>query len=434
VSESPETTPLSAAAKALAVAITGNPDEVPTPLERERAEAVVRAYDAARATVPADHLRREVERILGNGPMWASDYAYEVLEAALAARPVPAADTRKPSDARGSLAGSPLTVKEHARRLAVPPVPQAVPAADDRERPDPVADMETFLGWLFRDGGLEPPRREYDDVQEALAALLWKHGCDHRAGVFPSTGWKPATAKGTAIGEDEWGRPLHVWTGSPSTGDALRAAAQAVVDALPDPIRYAEDGGPIIDTLTVRSPEIVALRAALTRPSTGDDPTLDGTDGAHPAWWRGCDFGYAKGIASTGDDRLREALRVCVGEDHRPGCLHALRSRDGYEAWKASTEPPCTDCGGGKGLGHTTDCPAVAGDRGRIEQAFIDGSVEGSPIDHDGNSRGVSTGDDRLREALEEHERMLAGAMGWEAAIAATDALRAALGEENDRG
>jgi hypothetical protein len=45
-----------------------------------------------------------------------------------------------------------------------------------------------------------------------------------------------------------------------------------------------------------------------------------------------------------------------------------------------------------------------------------------------------STGDDRLREALEEHERMLAGAMGWEAAIAATDALRAALGEENDRG
>jgi hypothetical protein len=58
---------------------------------------------------------------------------------------------------------------------------------------------------------------------------------------------------------------------SPSTGDALRAAAQAVVDALPDPIRYAEDGGPIIDTLTVRSPEIVALRAALTRPSTGDD-------------------------------------------------------------------------------------------------------------------------------------------------------------------
>jgi hypothetical protein len=184
---------------------------------------------------------------------------------------VPAADTRKPSDARGSLAGSPLTVKEHARRLAVPPVPQAVPAADDRERPDPVADMETFLGWLFRDGGLEPPRREYDDVQEALAALLWKHGCDHRAGVFPSTGWKPATAKGTAIGEDEWGRPLHVWTGSPSTGDALRAAAQAVVDALPDPIRYAEDGGPIIDTLTVRSPEIVALRAALTRPSTGDD-------------------------------------------------------------------------------------------------------------------------------------------------------------------
>jgi hypothetical protein len=33
------------------------------------------------------------------------------------------------------------------------------------------------------------------------------------------------------------------------------------------------------------------------------------------------------------------------------------------EAWKADPEPPCTQCGGGKGLGHTADCPAVAGDR-----------------------------------------------------------------------
>jgi hypothetical protein len=31
-----------------------------------------------------------------------------------------------------------------------------------------------------------------------------------------------------------------------------------------------------------------------------------------------------------------------------------------YAAWKASTEPPCTECGGGKGLGHTPDCPSVA--------------------------------------------------------------------------
>lgn len=30
-----------------------------------------------------------------------------------------------------------------------------------------------------------------------------------------------------------------------------------------------------------------------------DDPMLDGTDGAHPAWWRGCDHGYAKGIAAA---------------------------------------------------------------------------------------------------------------------------------------
>ena len=41
---------------------------------------------------------------------------------------------------------------------------------------------------------------------------------------------------------------------------------------------------------------------------------------------------------------------------------NTLRSRAGYEAWKANPEPPCTECGGGKGLGHTADCP-VAGDR-----------------------------------------------------------------------
>ncbi len=40
-----------------------------------------------------------------------------------------------------------------------------------------------------------------------------------------------------------------------------------------------------------------------------------------------------------------------------------LSTKAGYQAWKANPEPPCTECGGGKGLGHTTDCPAVAGDR-----------------------------------------------------------------------
>jgi hypothetical protein len=43
----------------------------------------------------------------------------------------------------------------------------------------------------------------------------------------------------------------------------LEAAARAVVDALPDPLRIGYDGHPVIDALTVRSPQIAALRAAL---------------------------------------------------------------------------------------------------------------------------------------------------------------------------
>jgi len=32
--------------------------------------------------------------------------------------------------------------------------------------------------------------------------------------------------------------------------------------------------------------------------ATYDDPILDGTEGAHPAWWRGDDHGYARGVAA----------------------------------------------------------------------------------------------------------------------------------------
>ena len=31
---------------------------------------------------------------------------------------------------------------------------------------------DNFMGWLFRDGGAEPPRRDYDDVQKRLA-MAW---------------------------------------------------------------------------------------------------------------------------------------------------------------------------------------------------------------------------------------------------------------------
>ena len=52
-----------------------------------------------------------------------------------------------------------------------------------------------------------------------------------------------------------------------------------------------------------------------------------------------------------------------------------LSTVDGYEAWKASTDPVCSECGGGKGLGHTTDCPAVAGDRDADDIADSDGRL-----------------------------------------------------------
>jgi hypothetical protein len=213
VSESPETTPLSAAAKALAVAITGNPDEVPTPLERERAEAVVRAYDAARATVPADHLRREVERILGNGPMWASDYAYEVLEAALAARPVPAADDRLREAAQRVVAAKPVRWNDRpadsfieavgvlrttldAARATVP----AGPFVDAAE----ALGVEDGTGWVA-----DRPVPAADDRERRLKAIH-----DHAW----NTDSEGHTWEVDGCGECKWHRDLLAGV-SPSTGD-----------------------------------------------------------------------------------------------------------------------------------------------------------------------------------------------------------------------
>jgi hypothetical protein len=44
--------------------------------------------------------------------------------------------------------------------------------------------------------------------------------------------------------------------------------------------------------LTDLLPDIIA--ALDTQP--WDDPSLDGTDGAHPAWWRGDDHGYQRAL------------------------------------------------------------------------------------------------------------------------------------------
>lgn len=48
-----------------------------------------------------------------------------------------------------------------------------------RHEPSPTADglrerqIEEFMGWLFRDGGAEPPRREYDATEQRLRLLVF---------------------------------------------------------------------------------------------------------------------------------------------------------------------------------------------------------------------------------------------------------------------
>jgi hypothetical protein len=117
----------------------------------------------------------------------------------------------------------------------------AVPAADDRER-----RLLAFVEAV--ESGMDPNEAvglEADWLAADIRAVL-------RAGVSPSTGWKPATAKGTAIGEDEWGRPLHVWTGSPSTGDdrhyyateEQRRIEQAFIDGSVEGSPIDHDGNP----------------------------------------------------------------------------------------------------------------------------------------------------------------------------------------------
>jgi len=54
-----------------------------------------------------------------------------------------------------------------------------------------------------------------------------------------------------------------------------------------------------------------------------DDSLLDGTEGAHPAWWRGDDHGFAKGVSAE-RSRIRNAVeRAAFGS---PRCveLHEL--------------------------------------------------------------------------------------------------------------
>lgn len=98
-----------------------------------------------------------------------------------------------------------------------------------------------------------------------------------------------------------------------------RALNDAIIDALyddgciePPTTKHAEH----VTAYLAASGYRIVPAATLDRSTVPDDPTLDGTDGAHPAWWRGSDHGYAKGLAdrSTAPDEgaLREALREAL--------------------------------------------------------------------------------------------------------------------------
>lgn len=62
---------------------------------------------------------------------------------------------------------------------------------------------------------------------------------------------------------------------------------------------------------------------------TTDDPTLDGTDYAHPAWWRGCDHGVRQAVGVlervlAGDDAGAGAV-ADAGLEHVRRAVLALR-------------------------------------------------------------------------------------------------------------
>jgi hypothetical protein len=82
-------------------------------------------------------------------------------------------------------------------KLAALPAPSE-PGLLDRQ-------IEEFMGWLFRDGGLEPPRREYDLVEQRLRTFLLSAALS-----------QPAEAEGEAGLNDE---AVAALTPSPTPGE-----------------------------------------------------------------------------------------------------------------------------------------------------------------------------------------------------------------------
>jgi hypothetical protein len=312
VSESPETTPLSAAEEQairrnvaeMAKAEWGdNPGTAYHPEEQCKSERqlvrLLEAFDAAHATVPAGpedpFLRTDAELAAFQRGM-----AYQ------AARPVPAAETCYCHD---HPKGHPMT--DHAEWA------RSTGASDeDRER-----RVHEAIERIVENELTGVPRWRFDLTRRLARAAL-----DAGAGVSPSTGWKPATAKGTAIGEDEWGRPLHVWTGSPSTGDPERTYAWRPdygpdglpETALPERVVVAENGAywrdygshysmcPVSD-----DNDPVAVRAVYT-PSTGDDRLREAAQALSEALWSNED----RSLTQPAERHALDALRAALGEEN----------------------------------------------------------------------------------------------------------------------
>lgn len=156
-----------------------------------------------------------------------------------------------------------------------------------RHEPSPAADglrdrqIEEFMGWLFRDGGAEPPRREYDAVEQRLRLL-----------VNPPDGAPKVAAKvvldlGYYYGETHYYDPNEVttcWLRSDGAGSSVPVEDPALIELL-NAFGSSE-----------------ALAAAL---STIPEPTGDWwTDGAMVNEGRPGDEGFV-GDAATEDDAAR---------------------------------------------------------------------------------------------------------------------------------
>lgn len=90
--------------------------------------------------------------------------------------------------------------------------------------------------------------------------------------------------------------------------------AQADVAALLAEVERLRAGGCARDQGTTQyCAEAVAMGAEVARLRALDDPDLDGTDHAHPAWWRGSDAG-AIGVLRRWRRALGMPVDVLVGE------------------------------------------------------------------------------------------------------------------------